>query len=184
MSKRIRKRQYKKLHRHYISERQAFSLFSYQAQYIADGLRTFIRMERHSTGPSSVFTHFCKKHGVSSDGSGYEKNPEAFGAAEKEAIEYWEDILKRMYYAFDQIANDYPDSPHSVWFDKAYEEHVAAGKPTIIEKTVKNEDGTYTTSELDLPEAPESIWAAEREYRKKIAQGTRLYGRYFQELWD
>lgn len=184
MNKRIRKRQYKRLGHHYVSERQAFDLFGYQAQYIADGLKAFIRMKRWSTGPLSVFAHFCKKHKVSSTGDGHEKNPEAFDAAEKEAVAYWEDILKRMYYAFDQIANDYPDSPHSVWFDKAYEEHVAAGKPTIIEKTVKNEDGTYTTSELDLPEAPESIWAAEREYRKKIAQGTRLYGRYFQELWD
>ena len=54
MSKRIRKRQYKKLHRHYISERQAFSLFSYQAQYIADGLRAFIHDDSARTPATSV----------------------------------------------------------------------------------------------------------------------------------
>ena len=175
MSKRIRKRQYKKLHRHYISERQAFSLFSYQAQYIADGLRAFIHMDRHAIGPNSIYDHLLKKPG---------KQPGAADIAEKEAIAYWNEILERMYYAFDQIANDFPDSPHAVWFDKAYEEHVAAGKPTIIDKTVKNKDGTYTTNELDLPETPESVWEAEKEYARKINQGTRLYGKYFLDLWD
>lgn len=175
MSKRIRKRQYKKLHRHYISERQAFSLFSYQAQYIADGLRAFIHMDRHAISPNSIYDHFLKKHG---------KQPGAADVAEKEAIAYWNEILERMYYAFDQVANECPDSPHSIWFDKACEEHIATGKPTIFDKAHKNEDGTYTTEDTDFPEEPESVQKAEKEYEKKILQGIRLYGKYFLDLWD
>jgi len=180
-----RKNQYKKLRIHTFSDGQAADIFSYQARYIADGLRAFYKMHRTSISPNNIFEHFCKKHNITSSYESIHEHPEAYAAAEKEARAYWDDILRKMIYAFKQIALDYPDSPHSLWFDKAYKEHVAAGKPTIFEKTTKLPDGSYVTSStLNLPETPKAIWEEERNYYRKIKQGTRLYGKYFQDLWD
>jgi len=181
-----RKQQLKKLRVHMFTEHQLADIFSYQARYIADGLRAFYKMNRTSISPNSIFEHFCKKHHITTTYESIKEHPEAYAAAEKEARAYWDSIILKMIYAFEQIALNYPDSPQELWFDQAYKKIIEAGKkPTIIERTKRLPDGTYVTdSSFDLIETPEAIWDEERAYHKKICHGTRLYGKYVQDLWD
>lgn len=182
MNRRIRKRQIKKSHDFYVSEYQAFGLFVYQARFIASGLRTFIRMKRHSVGPNSIYGHFCKRVGTTAMAFGKEAE-EKHKIAERQSIRYWEAALRRMHYAFDQIANDYPDAPYHLWYAKEDKEFQKTGLP-YFEKGTKNPDGTITMGLSNFPDCPKSVLEKNRQYNHKIDKGVRLYARYFKELWD
>lgn len=182
MSRRIRKRQIKKSHEFYVSEYQAFDLFVCQAKFIAAGLRTFIRMRRHSVGPNNVYEHFCKRAGTTM--TAYGKEAEAkHRIAEKRSIRYWEAALRRMYYAFDQIANDYPDAPYHLWYAQVDKEFQKTGLP-YWGKSTRNPDGTVTMGESNFPDCPETVLKKNLLYHRKIDKGVRLYARYFEALWD
>lgn len=172
MSRRKRKRQIQKLHGYSISTFQAHDLFCYQARYIAAGLRTFLRMNRHGI-PGSIYTYFCKRNGAE----------ETHRKAEDQASRYWDCILQRMYFAFDQIANDYPDSPYNLWFQSAHEDFQKVHLP-FFEKGTKNPDGTISAGKCNFPDAPEDVRKATGRYHLKIRKGCRLYGKYFEDLWD
>ena len=182
MSKKIRKRQIKKSHDFYVSEYQAFDLFVFQAKFIAAGLRTFIRMKRNSVGPNNIYEYFCKRAGTTAIAFGKEAEAK-HEIAEQQSIRYWEAVLRRMYYAFDQIANDYPDAPYNVWFHEENKEFQKTGLP-FFEKGTKNPDGTITMGPSNFPDCPESVLKKNRLYHRKIDKGVRLYARYFEALWD
>ena len=151
-----RKHQYKKLRVHLFKEHQLADIFSYQARYIADGLRAFYKMNRTSVSPNNIFEHFCKKHHITTTYESIKEHPEAYAAAEKEARAYCDSIILKMIYAFEQIALNYPDSPHELWFMQAYQKAIDEGKkPTIFERTRKLPDGTYVTdSTIDVIKTP------------------------------
>ncbi|MCI6086034.1 MAG: hypothetical protein MR711_07280 [Selenomonas sp.] len=107
-----RKRQYRKMGKTYISEYQAFDLFSTQAEYILAGLRTFYSMKRWGTSPNDILEKACKRHGIRMDDTEQKGEMEA---APVEARAEWDADLREMIYVFNQIVNDFPDSPSFLW---------------------------------------------------------------------
>ena len=103
-----RKRQYRKMGKPFVTEYQAFDLFSTQAEYILAGLRTFYSMKRWGTSPNDILEKACARHGIRMDDA---EHKEAMEAASAEARDEWDADLREMIYIFDQIANNFPDSP-------------------------------------------------------------------------
>ena len=175
-----RKRQYRKMGKTYISEYQAFDLFSTQAEYILAGLRRFYSMKRWGTSPNDILEKACKRHGICMEDS-YEEHKEAMDAASAEARAEWDADLCEMIYIFDQIANDFPDSPLYLWTSEESDKLDKQGIPhfRFIEK-----DAAGSVYESNLPETPDSVWEEEEAYRKRIQDGLHLYAEHFLALWD
>lgn len=164
-----RARQLKKLHAH-VSERQAWELFIHQSRYIAAGLRTFIHMKRNGI-PSAVFELACKRKGKDHT------------KAEKWAEWYWDALLRRMWYAFNEITNEHPDSPLSAWYDSVHRQLEREGKP-FFECLPNKPDEPFVQTKCNCPPTPKFVLLKERRYQKTIQKGLRSYADYFECLWD
>lgn len=182
MSKKTRKKQYKKLGIPYMSERQAFDLMSYQARFILSGLRTFRNMRRVGLAPNDIAEAAYKVHGLTME-SPYTGNKEAADAACKDAREKWDAILDKMIYAFGEVALNYPDSPADAWIGRVSRELEEAGIPPY-KKRIKNPDGSITHEGSNVPPMPSDVKEASKAYQERIRDGLRLYAEYFQDLWD
>ena len=159
-----RKRQMARIRKEpYFSEKQCWNLDYALARIIAGGLRSFIRM---------------KRYGVPSFYVEDNKNPDSFADAQKmdDADKRWNEDLAKMLWSFEQIADDYPDDPHTIWFNKAWKE--TEGKGVI--------PFDFDENRLvdNLPDAPDSVWKDAEEYRAKIKEGLTLFAEHFESLWD
>ena len=144
----------------YFSNRQCWNLDYYLAKFIAGGLRSFLKMKRYG-----VPNEYAEKYRSEDD------------KELKAASEAWDNDLRKMLWAFEEIASDYRNDPHSIWFDKAYKETEAKGlDPFGIS------DGN--TLQDNMPDMPKEVWEAHKEYGRKIQEGTELFGKHFQSLWD
>ena len=153
-----RKRQLKKLKIHSFSNLELWNLDATLARYIAEGLRQYIKSERHGF-PGKLLP---------------KENPYNPTAEEtQKAVQEWEKILKHMYYAFEQIYLNYPDSPRELW-DKENNDY---GRVKINYKT-------HSLDFSEIKEPPQEILDADHEYYQKIKEGLQLFAIYFQDLWD
>ena len=73
--------------------------------------------------------------------------------------------LKKMYFSFDQVSMDFPDSPWNVWWDKNCAEHAL--------QNFKRENG-HVTYEVAC-EMPNSVKEAQKKYNDTIDEGIKLY---------
>lgn len=175
-----RKRQLRKLGTPYVSEREAWDLFSHQAKYILAGLRTFYKMKRWGTSPNDMLEKAYAKRGLSITDD-YEKHKAEMDAGSNEARAEWDDALREMIYVFDQIVNDFPDDPFTKWSHEEDRKLEAAGIPpfTLVKKSpVGNE---YKSN---LPPMPNEVREAEKSFSERIKKGLHLYAKYFLDLWD
>lgn len=78
-------------------------------------------------------------------------------------------ILKRMYYSFDQVARDYPDSPWNIWWEKN-----CAGRSWNIKK-----DGRFVYS---TPAIPDDVRRAQEKYCDDIDVGIKLYVKFLKSI--
>ena len=173
-----RKRQYRKMGKPFVTEYQAFDLFSTQAEYILAGLHTFYSMKRWGTSPNDILEKACARHGIRMDDA---EHKEAMEAASAEACDEWDADLREMIYIFDQIANNFPDSPLFLWTSEESDKLDEQGVPhfRFIEK-----DAAGSVYESNLPETLDSVWEAEEAYQKRIQDGLHLYAEHFLALWD
>lgn len=154
-----RKGQLKKLHLPVFSRQELWGLKQTFAIYLAAGLKEFTSHEINGT-PWRL---------------GEKTDPENRITDETDFLskQEWKDILQKMWYSFDQIANEYPEDPHNIWFN----EH---------EKNIRFrlEKGTNRLI-IEGDEIPEDI-IKERSpaYYRKIQEGLNLFALYFQGIWD
>lgn len=175
-----RKKQKQKYNKFYVPEKQAWSLFSYQAEYIAAGLRTFIHMKRYGL-PSSILEAVRLKHNIASEAEFYDMEDwRKEDGIEEEAEKEWEDILKKMYHSFDEISNDHPDDPLEAFMEAEEKRMKEAGLPTYETKELPNGSVEFK-SHIHIPE---EVWEEEKKYNDEIQEGLRLYAKYFTDLWD
>lgn len=73
--------------------------------------------------------------------------------------------LKKMYFSFDQVSTDFPDSPWNVWWNKNCAEHAL--------QNFKRENG-HVTYEVTY-EAPDNVKEAQKKYDDTIDEGIKLY---------
>ena len=92
--------------------------------------------------------------------------------------EEWRKIIDKMIWSFDQIVHDYPDSPHSIFFEKKWKVAENKNVPLI---TVDEENKVCFT---DLLEEERPSKEVQKDYEDKVQEGLDLFATYFRDLWD
>ena len=91
------------------------------------------------------------------------------GEVDDKHFERWDWVLDEMIFAFDSKVND------------GWEEQFETGESDLQWK--KLEDGNY-----QMVEGPEHTreydWEARKKYEERISNGFRLFGKYYNNLWD
>ena len=95
----------------------------------------------------------------------------------------WRGTIEKMLWSFEQIRDDYPDSPFNKWHDKQFWSLFDKGiLPMEIEEE-PDENGLHAVK-FNGEETPQEIWDADKLYHQKIQEGIDLFAKYFEELWD
>lgn len=83
----------------------------------------------------------------------------------------WAEILDKMIFAFDEIANDYPG-----------EEAFRSGTLDISFEKI---EGSKNYSMVEGPNHNYSVdWEGRKMYDERIQEGLTLFGKYYRSLWD
>ena len=150
-------RQKKKLNGYAFTKLQIWNADDTMAKFILAVLKEFKQMKRNS----------------------YPGQDEATATPEK-----WEALLDRMIYTFDQLANDFPDSPHSKACAKMVADH-----PDCWEYTASKYDDNYIKmdfvhEDIQAQYLTDEVSKREKEYREYIQEGLQLFAKYFQYIWN
>ena len=125
-----------------------YDVFSALAVFILDGLKTHRRYNVNSYAPDF-------------------KN-----------IEKWHNTIDKMIWSFNQITHEYPDDPHTIFFNKKWKMAEENG----IQLMTIDENNTIHFSDILEEERPSD--EEQNAYRNKIQEGLDLFAKYFQDLWD
>ena len=93
-------------------------------------------------------------------------------------IEEWHKAIDKMIWSFNQIAYEYPDDPHTIFFDKKWKRAEENG----IQLMTIDKNNTIHFSDILEEERPSD--EEQNAYRNKIQEGLNLFAKYFQDLWD
>ncbi len=109
----------------------------------------------------------------------------AFNRNEKISPEMqaWRTTIKKMLWSFEQIRDDYPDSPFSKWHEEQFYSLIAKGISPMEVSEEPDEYGLHAVK-LNGDETPQEIWDADKIYYEKIHEGLNLFAKYFCNLWD
>ena len=106
-----------------------------------------------------------------------------FDGEQSTEMELWRETIEKMLWSFEQIRDDYPDSPFNKWHDKQFWSLLDKGiLPMEIEKE-PDENGLHAIN-FNGEETPQEIWDADKLYHQKIQEGIDLFAKYFRNLWD
>ena len=100
-----------------------------------------------------------------------------------ETPEAWEGILHELLWTFDELAQDRPHDPHSMWFTREHARLAADPRWRFCE-TVPLDDGGHLVTKLNFPETPPEVQAASSTYEQRLANGLRLFAEHLRGLWD
>ena len=152
-----RLRQKRKLNGYTFTKTQVWNADNTMANFILALLKEYKKMKRH----------------------GYPKHSEVADSPEK-----WEAILDRLIYTFDQLAHDFPDSPHSKAYSLMEKEHPERWGYSFEKDADGNHIAVEKHREIYEQYITPEVMEKEKEYRKSIEDGLLLFARYFQDLWD
>lgn len=94
------------------------------------------------------------------------------GAVDDNHFKRWEYVLDEMIFAFESLTGG---------SDEDWEFKFTTGEYDY--RSVKQEDGNYLM--VHGPDhTAETDWDARKEYAERVKNGFRLFGKYFQNLWD
>lgn len=106
-----------------------------------------------------------------------------FDGEQSTEMELWRGTIEKMLWSFEQIRDDYPDSPFNKWHDKQFWSLLDKGiLPMEIEEE-PDENGLHAVK-FNGEETPQEIWDADKLYHQKIQEGIDLFAKYFRNLWD
>lgn len=140
------------------SKRRSWDLFFYLAPFLASELKAFKKYNING-----VPQHFVEM-GDNDVNNG---------------MKFWHEAIDKMYWSFNEIANDYPSSPWNIAWNKYWNEF---GKYRKAEDWTYEENGHhyYNSDDRFIP-PPKS---EQEEYNAKIKEGLHLFAEHFQDLWD
>ena len=91
------------------------------------------------------------------------------GTTDDKFFERWDWVLDEMIFAFDNKVND------------DWEEQFESGTSDIQWKTL---EGGMSEMVRGLNDTKEYDWEGRKKYQERISNGFRLFGKYFENLWD
>jgi hypothetical protein len=91
------------------------------------------------------------------------------GETDDKHFERWDWVLNEMIFAFDSKIND------------SWEDQFESGESDIQWKTLENGMSEMVRGPNDTKEYD---WEGRKAYQKRISNGFRLFGKYYESLWD
>ena len=91
------------------------------------------------------------------------------GTTDEQFFERWDWVLNEMIFAFDSKVND------------GWEEQFETGTSDLQWKTL---EGGMSEMVRGPNDTKEYDWEGRKKYEERIANGFRLFGKYYQSLWD
>ena len=197
--KKLTKRKLRKLNMPYFTSCECWNLFHTFSVYIAAGLKDFLSYKLF--GVPQEFS--AEQEDIGESNSEIEESKELYEELGKEVekiieereqlprfdgeqsteMELWRETIEKMLWSFEQIRDDYPDSPFNKWHDKQFWSLLDKGiLPMEIEEE-PDENGLHAVK-FNGEETPQEIWDADKLYHQKIQEGIDLFAKYFEELWD
>lgn len=141
-----------KRHCMWYDKRHPWNLFDDLAIYIKYGLRFYIQwLEKYCDDEELLHEVLIKFN-------------EATGCQDKDKHDLL-CALKKMYFFFDQVSMDFPDSPWNIWWNENCADHAI--------QNFKRENG-HVTYEVAY-EVPDSVKESQKEYNSAIDEGIKLY---------
>ena len=174
---------------------ERWNLFHTFSIYIAAGLRTFLSYkiygvpseltdDEHYRG-EKLSKDFLEKIQKEVDEHIAERNlilPFNRNENISDEMRNWRNIISKMLWTFEQIRDEYPESPFHKWHDKQFWSLIDKGiQPMEFEEP--DENGLRKVK-FNGEETPQEIWDADKIYYEKIQEGLNLFAKYFQNLWD
>ena len=95
----------------------------------------------------------------------------------------WRGTIEKMLWSFEQIRDEYPDSPFNKWEDKQFWSLIDEGILPMEVAEEPDENGLYAVK-FNGEETPQEIWDADKIYHQKVQEGIDLFAKYFRNLWD
>ena len=95
----------------------------------------------------------------------------------------WRGTIEKMLWSFEQIRDEYPDSPFNKWHDKQFWSLLDKGILPMEISQDPDENGLHAVK-FNGEETPQEIWDADKIYYEKVQEGLNLFAKYFQHLWD
>ncbi len=174
---------------------ERWNMFHTLSVYIAAGLRTFLSYkiygvpaaltdDEHYTG-ERLSKEYLEELKEEVNELIEERNLVLpFNRNEKvsEEMKNWRNIILKMLWSFEQIRDDYPDSPFNKWHDKQFWGLLDKGiLPMELEKADEN---GLSKVKFNGEETPQEIWDEDNVYYEKIQEGLDLFAKHFRSLWD
>lgn len=179
---------------------ERWDLFHTFSVYIAEGLKIFLSYKLFGV-PTSISEKYHEDktdENFKADKKFYEELQEEVNEIIKEmyklpkfdshgeldpAMKEWRDILLKMLWTFEQIRDEYPESPFGKWHEKKFYSLLEQGIEPMEVSDKPDECGLHAVK-FNGEETPQEIWDAEDKYREKIQEGLNLFAKYFLSLWD
>lgn len=145
------------------SKRRSWDLFSHLAPFIASELRAF------------------KKYNINGVPQDFVSTANKFDCNDvtEKGMELWHDAIEKMWWSFNEIANDHPNSPYNIAWNKYWDE---VGQYRKAEDWSYEKDGHhyYKSDDKFIPPSKEE----QEAYNAKVKNGLHLFAEYFEDLWD
>ena len=162
--KKLTKRKLRKLNMPYFTSCERWNLFHTFSVYIAAGLKDFL-------------SH--KIYGMPQEFSDVEEEIEE----QSKGMILWRGTIEKMLWSFEQIRDDYPDSPSKKFHDKQFRSLMNKGIMPFEIAEEPDENGLHAFK-FNGEETPQEIWDEDKIYHQKIQEGIDLFAKYFRNLWD
>jgi len=162
------------------NKRRAWDLFSYLAKEITVDLKCFKRENTHSI-PGTLYNQVLEDFGYKQ----YSDIPEdeyTHTEIEKESVKRWNEIIDKMIWSFEEIAEEYPHDPFmnaiSEYHDKYPKKEDESFEEFFNNRPNKNRPDFDDTVDR------KALNKEKEEYRYKIEEGLHLFAEWFENLWD
>ena len=178
---------------------ERWNLYHTFSVYIAAGLRIFLSYEIFGV-PTEIAEKYDKEEPVKN----FKPDKKFFDDLQDEVEKYiaeknkvpafdsrkeltpaekeWRGILNKMLWSFEEIRDNYPNSPYGKWHMRQIFS-LLKNRKMPIEFGEADELGLCEVK-LNGDEPPQEILDAEEKYREKIQEGLELFTKHFFSLWD
>lgn len=170
MNKRIRKKQLKRAGKftRKFTEKEIWGIGQVLVQYIITGLTQFRKYDKHSY-PAQFVADEAQGHGLLFNNE-----------HGQDEMDYWNQIIDEIVYAFSEVKNDYPHSPYQIAWNDWYNKH-----PHDILKLKKDEHGIETNIlDTDGFKITDELLKRNREYHTELKKKLYLFIDYIDDFWD
>ena len=161
---------------------ERWNLFHTFSIYIAAGLKDFLSYKLWGV-PPEFSPDDDDNPDIKENKELYEELSKDEDCEQTTEMQSWRGTIEKMLWSFEQIRDEYPDSPFNKWHDKQFWSLIDKGLSPMEISEEPDENGLHHVK-FNGEEAPQEVWDADKIYHEKVQEGIDLFAKYFLHLWD